>query len=173
MSYLLDANTFIEAKNRYYHMAICPGYWQWLQLKHQTSEVLSIDGVADELLRGDDEPAEWVAVHKAMFLPVSDNTTQLAFSKIAAYIAAESPRMKSGAMEEFLAGADPWLVAKAMVTGSTVVTHEAFNLETKKKFLIPNLCRQFNVRYMDTFQLLHTLKAEFVLADCCSWDSAR
>jgi len=26
MIYLLDANTLIEAKNRYYSMSVCPGY---------------------------------------------------------------------------------------------------------------------------------------------------
>lgn len=165
MSYLLDANTLIEAKNRYYHMAICPGYWQWLQLKNQSGEVASIDSVADELLRGNDELTDWVADHRDIFLPVSDAPTQQAFGTIAAHVATESPRMKPGAVEDFLAGADPWLVAKAMTTGATVVTHEAFNLEAKKKFLIPNLCQHFNVRWLDTFQLLHELKAEFVLAE--------
>lgn len=165
MNYLLDANTLIEAKNRYYHMAICPGYWQWLQLKNQAGQVASVDSVAEELLHGNDELTSWVATNKDIFLPVSDGPTQQAFAAIAAHVAAESPRMKAGAMDDFLAGADPWLIAKAMVTGATVVTHEAFNLETRKKFLIPNVCRQFGVRWMDTFQLLHMLKAEFVLAD--------
>ncbi|WP_448218276.1 DUF4411 family protein [Endozoicomonas sp. 2B-B] len=31
MQYLLDANTFIQAKNQYYAMDICPGYWDWLE----------------------------------------------------------------------------------------------------------------------------------------------
>ena len=30
MIYLLDSNTLIEAKNRYYGMTICPGYWSWV-----------------------------------------------------------------------------------------------------------------------------------------------
>lgn len=35
MTYLLDANTLIEAKNRYYQMSICPGYWDWLHKANQ------------------------------------------------------------------------------------------------------------------------------------------
>lgn len=31
MIYLLDANTLIEAKNRYYRMKVCPAYWSWIQ----------------------------------------------------------------------------------------------------------------------------------------------
>lgn len=30
--FLLDANVFIEAKNRYYGFDICPGFWRWLDL---------------------------------------------------------------------------------------------------------------------------------------------
>ena len=30
MNYLLDSNTLIEAKNRYYQMRVCPGYWAWI-----------------------------------------------------------------------------------------------------------------------------------------------
>ena len=30
MTYLLDANTLIEAKNRYYRMTVCPAYWSWV-----------------------------------------------------------------------------------------------------------------------------------------------
>ncbi|WP_081763821.1 MULTISPECIES: DUF4411 family protein [Nitrincola] len=27
MKYLLDSNTYIQAKNQYYGMDFCPGYW--------------------------------------------------------------------------------------------------------------------------------------------------
>lgn len=33
--YLLDANIFIEAKNRYYGLDFCPAFWEWLQEKNQ------------------------------------------------------------------------------------------------------------------------------------------
>ncbi len=163
MRYLLDSNTLIEAKNRYYHMAICPGYWQWILHKNQTREIGSITMIADELLRGDDELRDWAADHAGIFVPITDAPTQEAFATVAAQVAAQSPRMKVGALEDFLSGADPWLIAKAMVTGAAVVTHEAFNPDVKRKFLIPNVCRHFGVQVLNTFELLHTLKAEFVL----------
>ena len=31
--YALDANVFIEAKNRYYRFNLCPGYWQALKVQ--------------------------------------------------------------------------------------------------------------------------------------------
>ena len=38
MNYLLDANTLIEAKNRYDQMSICPGYWDWLPKANRVDE---------------------------------------------------------------------------------------------------------------------------------------
>ena len=40
---LLDANVFIEAKNRYYAFDIHPGFWAWIQDAHSRDEVATID----------------------------------------------------------------------------------------------------------------------------------
>ena len=67
-------------------------------------------------------------------------------------------------MEEFLGGADPWLITKAITMNATVVTHEQLNLSARRKFLIPNICRHFGVPWLDTFEMLGALEARFVLA---------
>ncbi|MFC2993598.1 DUF4411 family protein [Halomonas tibetensis] len=33
MTYLLDANTYIQAKSLHYRMHIVPGFWEWLDLQ--------------------------------------------------------------------------------------------------------------------------------------------
>jgi hypothetical protein len=43
MAYLLDANVFIEAKNRYYGFEICPGFWEWLISENAADRVFSIE----------------------------------------------------------------------------------------------------------------------------------
>lgn len=163
MNYLLDANTLIEAKNRYYRMATCPGYWDWLLQAHARGLVGSVDSVARELRKGNDDLAEWAKTHGEVFQPESDEATQHAFAEIARYVAARADTMKPGALEEFLAGADPWLIAKARVTSALVVTQERLNLEAKRKFLIPNVCQHFGVEWIDTFDLLTRLDARFIL----------
>jgi len=163
MNHLLDANTLIEAKNRYYGMAICPAFWQWLVLKNGASALSSIGPVMDELLKGNDELAGWVKDNSDFFHSTTDQDTQLAFAQVAGLVAGQAYSMKTGAMEEFLAGADPWLIAKAMTTGATVVTHEVLNLHAKRKFIIPNICKELNVPFLNTFELLHRLEARFVL----------
>ncbi|MNF38725.1 hypothetical protein D3C85_752260 [compost metagenome] len=163
MKHLLDANTLIEAKNRYYGMTICPGYWSWLLLQNQALELASIVSVKDELTKGRDELAEWAKDNAGLFHDISDDGTQAAFGQVAAAIAELADKMKVGALEEFLGGADPWLIAKAMSTSATVVTHEVLNREVKRKFIIPNVCEMFGVPYMNTFELLNKLEARFVL----------
>lgn len=165
MNYLLDANTLIEAKNRYYQMSICPGYWDWLHRAHQAGEVGSIRSVREELKQGNDDLADWAKQHAYLFQEESDPATQAAFVQVAQHVADTAPQMKPGALDEFLRGADPWLIAKAMTTNATVVTHEQLNKEVRRKFLIPNVCEHFNVRFVDTFELLNALEARFVLDD--------
>lgn len=97
------------------------------------------------------------------FHGVSDSDTQVAYARIAAHVAEKASKMNSGALDEFLSGADPWLIAKALCTGATIVTHEKLNMDIKRKFLILNACVAFGVPCMNTFGFLSKLKARFVL----------
>lgn len=165
MIYLLDANTLIEAKNRYYSMTICPGYWAWILQSYDQGVVASIETVGQELLRGNDELAAWTQTHKNLFWTVSDAATQEAFAQVAAHVANSATQMKAGAVEDFLSGADPWLIAKAMTTPESVlVTQEKLDLHRKNKFIIPNVCQHFRVSWMDTFSVLEATRARFDLA---------
>lgn len=165
MNYLLDTNTLIEAKNRYYSMKICPGFWDWIDRQFEAGALASISFVGDELKKGNDELAEWAKDHPDFFIDISDPNTQGAFGAVASYLTDEAPKMKKGALEDFLSGADPWLIAKAMTSSATVVTHEIYSPTLTRKFSIPNVCVQFGVSYMNTFELLEELEAEFILAN--------
>ncbi|WP_051124052.1 MULTISPECIES: DUF4411 family protein [Dickeya] len=164
--YLIDANVFIEAKNRYYNMSFCPAFWDWLLRECAGNQIFSIQNIFTELTNGNDELATWANNNRHFFLPVSDQITQQNLSLVASFVATQqvAASMAAGAMAEFMRGADTWLIAKAMAVGATVVTHERLDLQCRRKFLIPNICENFNVSYMDTFTLLHQLNASFILA---------
>lgn len=49
MAYLLDANVFIEAKNRYYGLDFCPAFREWLITENAKQRVISIERVGDEI----------------------------------------------------------------------------------------------------------------------------
>lgn len=163
MKYLLDANTFIEAKGRYYGMAICPAYWQWLLKAHAKQEIISIEMVKDELAAGNDELAQWVKDNSQIFIPEEEQAIQECFGAHVAPTVYGMTTMKDGTHAEFMSGADPWLIATAMVTGSIIVTQEVYKPDVKKKIHIPNVCELLGVPYMNTFEMLYALKAEFVL----------
>ena len=54
--YLLDANIFIQAKNRHYAFDVVPGFWRWLERAHGIGIAGSVERVREELLVGKDEP---------------------------------------------------------------------------------------------------------------------
>jgi len=160
--YLLDANTYIQAKNLYYQMSFCPAYWSWLDQQCQISSLASIQTVYEELADGDDELSDWVKGRKEHFIPVSRNDIQEKFADIAQYVVQLNGK-KQEFVAEFLSKADPWLIATAAVIGGTVVTHEVPVPENSTKVKIPNICEAFGVPYITTFQLLKRLEAQFVL----------
>lgn len=161
--YLLDANVFIEAKNFYYRFDTFPGFWEWLDVEQAKDTLGSIQPIHDELLKGNDELAAWIKDRKdsGWFLAVDDVPTQQYLAEIAVWVM-EQP-YKESAKPEFLGGGDPWLIAKAKTIGATVVTQETFDAQSKKKVKIPNVCRAFNVTYINTFDLLRQTGATFAL----------
>lgn len=162
--YLLDANVFIEAKGRYYSFDICPGFWTWINRQFPIGDdVASIVKVYDELTDGNDTLAEWIKNRKndGFFLSVSDESTQSAFKEIATTV--QNGPCTAAAKANFLSKADPWLIAKALAIGATVVTHEQPAPEARKRVLIPNICEDFGVSYVNTFDMLRKMKVSFAL----------
>lgn len=162
MDYCLDSNVFIQAKNAHYHFSICPGFWDWLVFRVGT--VGSINPVFEELRNGNDELKDWAEEIKGshFFADVTEPAVQEIFSSIASY-AVEN--YKPHVADEFLSGADPWLIAFAKVNGCITVTHEAYNPVAKRKILIPNICEVFEVDYTDCFTMLRNLNVRFVLEE--------
>ncbi|WP_024299239.1 DUF4411 family protein [Methylomicrobium lacus] len=162
MIYLLDANVYIEAKNRYYRMTVCPGFWEWMDLQFTFGHLGSIRMVFDELSKSGDELSEWVKARQPHFIEVDDGATQEVFAKIAQFVV-EYPDYTEPYTSSFLAVADPWLIAKAKILGATVVTHEVPVPPGSKKVKVPNICREFGVDFCNTFDLLESMTAQFVL----------
>ena len=157
MAYLLDANVFIESRNRFYGFDICPGFWEWLDKAHSEGKVFSIEKVADELV--DDDLADWVQARSGLFLrPDADVVNSLQ----ATSAWATSQDYDAAAVTTFLESADYYLVAHAHAHGHVVVTQEVI-ANTKKKIKIPNACIGMDVKCMGIFDMLRAERARFVL----------
>lgn len=59
MSYLLDSDVFIQAKNLHYGLDFCPAFWDWMIASNTAGLVFSTEKVGDEIDAGGDELSEW------------------------------------------------------------------------------------------------------------------
>lgn len=153
--------TYIHAKNLYYSFDFCPAYWDWLDRQCAVGKIASIDMVANELIAGDDELVTWVKDRSGHFLPCDDAETQSLVGEIAQDLMQGHYNPQN--RDDFLAGADPWIIAKAKIIGATVVSHESRITQQGKKVKVPNVCQQYGVECISTFELLRKLKARFTL----------
>lgn len=162
--YLMDADVFITAENRYYAFDICPGFWASVIHHHHQRRIYSIDRVRSELLAGrkTDDLVQWVIskLPVEFFLAVDDDDVAAAYTEIMMWVQ-RHPRYFDYAKAKFATGADGWLVAYARVHDAIVVTNEEREPESKREIKIPDVCVQFNVTYKDTFAMLKDLAIRF------------
>lgn len=160
--YLLDANVFIQAKQRTYCFDFCPGFWDWLDRAHGSGRVVSIEAVLSELKAGADDLSDWAGSRVAMFAAVDDRTLE-SMAKLAGWAGGASLPYSQGAVQDFLDSADFYLVAHADAHGQTVVTHELSSQVGKRRVKIPEACDALGVPYVQPHELLSRERARFVL----------
>jgi len=165
MAYLLDANVFISAHRSYYPFDFCPGFWDWLEIKHKQNIAFSIDAVYDELKDSKDEVSEWAKRMRSanFFHNTDDDETGASITDIHNWAASGENNFEQQALDEFYRAADLVLIAYAKAHGHILVTNEVYDSGTRKKIKIPNVCKAINLKYMNAFQLLRDEGARFVL----------
>lgn len=162
-NFILDANAFIEAKNRYYGFDICPGYWTALIHHHNLGRICSIDRIADELNKGDDALKGWLdeGVPETFFKSTDEKAVIDKYQEMSRW-AFNHDRFTDAAKTQFASVADGWLVAYAAVNNLVVVTHEIYSADIRRSVKIPNVCVEFDIDYVDPFFMLRTLEERFV-----------
>lgn len=159
--FILDANVFISAFRQYYSFDIVPSFWNCLEDLAQKNYICSIDRVYEELTRSAHNPDqlhEWSqSSFDTYFKSTVDNNVINAYGALQRW-ANDSSYFTQTAKSEFASNADAWLIAYAKATGGTLVTHEAFNIETKNRILIPVACKHFEISYINTFDMLRELE---------------
>lgn len=159
--YLLDTNIFIQARNLHYGFDFCPAFWDWLIAQNEAGAVGSIDKVADELVAGDDDLADWAKARGATFFLPPDGPIVPALARVSAW--ANSQNFERAAIATFLQVADYWLVAHAFALRCIVVTHEV-PADTVRKIKIPNACIGLAIPCINPYEMLRRERARFVLS---------
>lgn len=171
MTYLLDANVFIHAKNTYYGFDTAPGFWEWLKGEHERGTVCSISAVYDELARQEDELTEWARAMPETFWLREDAATLPHLQDVVEWTMAPERRFRDTARTEFLAAADYRLLAAARAWTMTIATHEKSSPESVRRVLIPDVCRNFDVPVTSAHALFRQLGLRLVHDERASGDT--
>ena len=156
-----DTNVFITAHRSYYPLNLCPGFWNCLIHHLHSGRILSIDRVRDELIGYGDELSNWVQnAPPEMFVPSSEAPVIGAYQEVMSWVNCRV-QFSTQANYEFSQGADGWLVAYAMSHNVILVTLEVSQPNVRRRVPIPNVCDQFGVTPMDTFEMLDDLGVRF------------
>ena len=169
MIYLLDANAFIRAKNEFYAYDIVPSFWKMLLEKFRSGSVKIIDAVFEEILKGNDNLTDWVRDNirnaedvygKEYIVQAKYDQNVIGNYRIIANNVYSNECYSEENKQQFLSGADPWLVAAASTYGDTVVTFEKSARANSKKIKIPDICQQMNVQFMDLYDMMRKIQIE-------------
>ena len=150
MSYLLDANVFIQAKNLHYGFDFCPAFWDWLIQNNVAKKVFSIEKVGDEVLAIADALADWANERGPDFFLKPDPQLLSALGSVSSWAAGQS--YEQSAVNIFLSAADYYLVAHALAHVHTVVTHEVAST-SKKKIKIPDACIGLGIKCVTPYEM--------------------
>ena len=156
-----DANVFIAAHRSYYALNLCPGFWDCLIHYFNAGRILSIDRVRDELVGYGDALSDWVQDAPAeLFAPSLGEPVTDAYREVMSWVYAND-QFYPQAKNEFSQGADGWLVAYARAYNGILVTLEAHQQNVRRRVPLPNVCDQFGVARVDTFEMLREFGVRF------------
>jgi hypothetical protein len=159
VNYVVDTNIYIEAYRRYYPFGIVDSFWRLLEQHAKTGRVVSIDRVKSELEIMADPLSDW-ARNRCSEAFVSTDRPDVIYHFTAMMKWVQAQDFTPAAKAEFATEADGWVVAYAKAGGHTVVTMEKYEPNCKKKVKMPNVCKEFGVQYVNTFEMLKALGAK-------------
>lgn len=148
MTYLLDTNIFITAKNEL-PMDVYPSFWQALSQLAAKGSFRSIKQVEVEIRKGKDELVDWIDnnMPKDFFIPENAETL-VALSTVSQW-ATMNRVYTQAAKAEFAIVADSWIIAEALSQSVTVITHEIPDPLCRKRVKIPDVCNAVGVEFCD------------------------
>lgn len=131
-------------------------------------DICSIDRVRGELLAGrkTEDLVQWVTnqLPSAFFMDTDEQAVANAYGQVMLWVQRNGQYFDQ-AKAKFATEADGWLVAYAMVHGVAVITNEQSRPQSRNRILLPDVCAQFNVAYLNTFEMLTELAVRYEWRD--------
>jgi hypothetical protein len=157
-TYLVDTSCFTQAYRQYYSFDIAPSFWEFLRKSFENGLLLCNDKVYDEIQRGSDDLAVWLKteVKKDAFIDTKSDIQILEHYGLLMHWANDHPNYNPIAKADFAAyeNADAWVVATAIENRLIVISQEISAPDSKRIIKLPDVCKQFNIKHIDTFSFL-------------------
>jgi len=141
LKYCIDTSSLMDARHRWYPPALFPSLWSRIEALIASGGLISSDEVFHELERKDDKLLKWGKERRGMFLPLSD-----AVQEAARKILKQFPRLVDARTGKSFA--DPFVIATAEVTDTTVVTGEK-PTGSPDRPKIPDVCEHFEIPWIN------------------------
>jgi len=160
MLYLLDANVLITAQREYYALDQVPEFWEWVLYEAEQGNIkmpLEIINEIGDGGKGSTPLLDWIRNPDNKKILTLDEEVEL---DVVRKVVTEGYAHDLTDDEVELLGRDPILIAYALADKENrcVVTLEVFssnNWRYKKK--IPNICKFFSIKCINTFELTRVL----------------
>lgn len=149
--YVIDACALIDAAKEYnMSKKTFSPIWEAFEELINNGQLITSTEIQDELK--DDDLITWSKKHKELFIPLTKEIQEQVFEVLKKY--PTLIKMKSTSNSN----GDPFLVATAIVNNGCIVTNERPGDEKTGDYHIPNVCKGFDVPYMN----LHAFIDEIV-----------
>lgn len=155
----LDTNSLVTPSRGPYRFATVPRFWEFLEEKAKAEVIASSEFVLKELLGSGDELEQWAKRQQDTLFWEAQKPVQDKLGEIADGVNANI-RYAQHNVARFLRGADPWLIAHAIVQGGRVVTFEKPEPNSTNP-KIPDVAGEFGVKCVNLWDALTELKASF------------
>ena len=145
--YVMDACALIDAAKEYKmsKKTFAP-IWEALDELISNGQLITSSEIHDELK--DDDLITWAKTHKDFFVPLSKDIQEQVSIVLKKY--PDLIKMKSTSNSN----GDPFLVATAITKNGCIVTNERPGSGNNGDVRIPNVCKGFDLTYMDLHAFL-------------------
>lgn len=165
--YIVDSNFFIQAHRATYPIDVVPGFWNKIRMLGDENKIISIDKVKNEIFLNEDDLTAWIRDNLAPSFFKDSATPEVleCYRHVVEWANTRSTHYQAGALNNFLEAncADAWLVAYAVSlnTDRYLVTQEISQPDRKSAIKIPEVCRAFNIQYLNMIEMFRRLNETF------------
>jgi len=142
---MIDTSSFTILRREYPRDVFAP-VWDHVGSLLNSGQILSCEDVYIELIQQDDILAKWIKEYKRVFLPLDEDTQEVAKDILRKFPTLVDLKKKKSS-------ADVFLIASAIREGCTVVSEENKS-GGPQKVKIPDVCREMNVRCIRLLDLI-------------------